>query len=91
VVSDARVLILDEPAAHLDPSAVTRLHERLRDESATRAVLVIAHSLNGLERYSEIAVLAGGRITERGTHAELLADGGWYARTALTQAAALAP
>jgi len=53
LVSDARVLIFDEPAAHLDPPAARALHERLARERATRAVLVIAHTHGGLEGYDE--------------------------------------
>jgi thiol reductant ABC exporter CydC subunit len=88
LVSDARVLLLDEPAAHLDPPAARALHERLVAESARRGVLVIAHTVAGLERCDEIAVLHGGRIAERGTHAELLAGGGCYAAMARAQGAA---
>jgi len=63
LVSDARVLILDEPAAHLDPEAVPRLHERLRAEADRgRAVLVIAHVLDGLGDYDEIHTLARGAL-----------------------------
>lgn len=63
LVSDARVLILDEPAAHLDPAAVPRLHRRLREEADRgRAVLVVAHVLDGLEDYDEVLTLAGGRL-----------------------------
>jgi thiol reductant ABC exporter CydC subunit len=88
LVSDAGILVLDEPAAHLDPPAVRALHERLAGERTSRGVLVIAHALAGLEDYDEIVVLEDGRVTERGTHAELLRTGGRYARMALAQAAA---
>jgi len=91
LVSRARVVLFDEPAAHLDPAAVTALHERLcAERERDRAVLVIAHALAGLEDYDEIVVLHAGRFVERGTHAELLAAGGRYARLALEQSAALA-
>ena len=91
LLSDARVVLFDEPAAHLDPAAVTGLHQRLcAERESGRAVLVIAHALTGLEEYDEIVVLHAGRFVERGTHAELLRDGGRYARLALEQAAALA-
>ena len=49
LVSDARVLLLDEPAAHLDPEAARRLHARLVAEKARRAILIIAHTTAGLE------------------------------------------
>lgn len=90
LLSDARVLVLDEPAAHLDPPSVRELHERLRAEAGPRAVLVIAHAVAGLEHYDEIVVLDAGRVTERGTHAELLRAGGGYAHMALSQASAVA-
>ncbi|QEC49836.1 thiol reductant ABC exporter subunit CydC [Baekduia soli] len=82
LVSDARLLILDEPAAHLDPPAARALHERLLAESSRRGVLVIAHGVAGLERCDEIVVLHEGRVAERGTHDELLAAGGRYATMA---------
>ncbi len=91
LVATAPVVIFDEPAAHLDPAGAEALHQRLCDERENgRAVLVIAHALNGLDRFDEIIVLDQGRVVERGDHSALLAAGGRYARLALDQAAALA-
>lgn len=89
LVSDARLLILDEPAAHLEPPAARALHERLVAEAQAgeRGVMIIAHTAAGLEACDEIAVLHDGRIAERGTHDELVRHGGRYAAMALTQMA----
>jgi thiol reductant ABC exporter CydC subunit len=87
LISGAPLLVLDEPAAHLDPPAVRALHERLRAEAGDRGVLVIAHAVAGLEGYDEIMVMHNGRVVERGTHAELVARGGRYARTVASQPA----
>ena len=62
LVSNAPLLVFDEPAAHLDPPAVRALHERLAAERATRGVLVIAHSFAGLEGYDAVFALEGGRV-----------------------------
>jgi thiol reductant ABC exporter CydC subunit len=91
IVSDAPIVIFDEPAAHLDAQGAQELHERLLlQREQDRAVLVIAHALTGLEDYDEILVLHAGRFVERGTHSELIRSGGRFARLALDQAAALA-
>ncbi len=63
LVSAAPLLIFDEPAAHLDPPAVRALHERLAQERERRGVLVIAHTLAGLDDFDEIRVLDGGCST----------------------------
>lgn len=90
LLSAAPVVIFDEPAAHLDPAGAEALHRRLcAERELGRAVLVVAHSLTGLDAYDEVLVLHGGQIVERGTHEELVAAGGRYSRMALEQAAAL--
>lgn len=75
----APIFLLDEPTAHLDP-----LTERLALEALLapggRSLLLITHRLVGLERMDEILVLDGGRVAERGRHADLLAAGGLYRR-----------
>lgn len=82
-VSDARFLVLDEPTAHLDPAGARELLRSLGEDRAdARGVLVISHTVAGLEAFDEILVLRAGRIAERGTYASLLARGGAFAALA---------
>ena len=71
--------MLDEPAEHLDPAAADALTADLLALTESRATLLVTHRLKGLELVDEIVVLDGGRVLERGTHAELLATGRRYA------------
>ncbi len=73
------VLVLDEPAEHLDADAADLLTADLLAATADRSTLFITHRLAGLEAVDEILVLAGGRVVERGRHEELLESGAGYA------------
>ena len=66
------VLILDEPAEHLDLPTARALTSEFLDAAAGRTVLLITHNLEGLEEMDEIVLLEGGRVAERGTHAVLM-------------------
>lgn len=79
LLADFPILVLDEPAEHLDPAAADALTADLLAVTGRHATLVITHRLSGLERVDEIVVLEGGVVAERGTHAELLARAGRYA------------
>jgi ABC-type transport system involved in Fe-S cluster assembly fused permease/ATPase subunit len=79
LLADFSVLVLDEPAEHLEPAAADALTADLLDVTEDRAALLITHRLSGLHRVDEIVVLEQGVVVERGTHGELLGAGGRYA------------
>jgi ATP-binding cassette subfamily B protein len=77
---DADLLILDEPSSGLDAEAEHEVHRSLREHRRGRTGLLISHRLSTVRDAGTIIVLDGGGVAEQGTHAELLARGGIYAR-----------
>ncbi len=83
---DASVLVLDEPTAALDAKAEVEVYRRFRDMSQGKSVLLISHRLGSARLADRIVFLEGGRITEEGTHDELMSRGGQYSRLYSVQA-----
>ena len=79
------VVVLDEATAHLDSESEVAVQRALKTALAGRTSLVIAHRLSTIREADQILVVDSGRITERGTHEELLAAGGLYADLYHTQ------
>ncbi len=79
------VVVLDEATAHLDSESEVAVQRALKTALAGRTSLVIAHRLSTIREADQILVVDAGRITERGTHTELLAAGGLYADQYHTQ------
>ncbi|MCZ7379619.1 ABC transporter ATP-binding protein [Micromonospora sp. WMMC250] len=79
VLADPHTLILDEATAALDPTTARRTERALAAVLVGRTVIAIAHRLNTAHDADRVAVLAGGRITEIGSHDDLVAAGGAYA------------
>jgi subfamily B ATP-binding cassette protein MsbA len=86
LLADPRILILDEATSSLDTESEAFIQQSLATLMEGRTTLVIAHRLSTIRRATQILVLEGGRIVERGTHDELIARTGRYHDLYLYQA-----
>ncbi len=85
ILKDPRILILDEATSHLDSQSEALIQQALESVMEGRTSLVIAHRLSTILSADQILVLDGGRLVERGTHTDLLAQDGMYATLYHTQ------
>jgi subfamily B ATP-binding cassette protein MsbA len=80
ILKDPRILILDEATSALDSESEGLVQEALERLMEGRTSIVIAHRLSTIKRADRIAVIVAGELVELGSHAELIAQGGLYAR-----------
>ena len=80
ILKDAPILVLDEATSALDSEAEAAIQDTLYGVMEGKTVIAIAHRLSTIARMDRIGVMDDGRIVEQGSHADLLARGGLYAR-----------
>ena len=80
VLKDAPVVLLDEATSSLDVETERGVMDALKLLCEGRTTLTIAHRLSTIVDSDEILVMLEGRIAERGSHQDLLSQGGWYAK-----------
>ena len=80
LLADPKILILDEATSSIDTETEIALQKGLSELLKGRTSFIIAHRLSTIRNADEIAVVIGGRVTERGTHEELMEAGGTYSQ-----------
>lgn len=91
LLADAPLLLLDDALSAVDAETEHHILGELERRTAQLSRVIVSHRLSAVRQADEILVLRNGGVAERGTHAQLLAQGGWYAETwAYQQLAALA-
>jgi ABC-type multidrug transport system fused ATPase/permease subunit len=85
--TEADILVLDEPTASMDAAAEMQIFERFRAMTEQQMAVLISHRFSTVRMADQIVVLGGGRILERGSHAQLVAQSGHYAHLFSLQAA----
>lgn len=85
ILSNPRILVLDEATSSLDGVTEALVLEALRVLRRGRSTFIIAHRLSAIRSVDQIIVIDGGRVVERGTHEQLLARAGWYRQLFLRQ------
>jgi ATP-binding cassette subfamily B protein len=80
-----KILILDDPLSAVDARTEHEILESIDRERAQRSVILVTHRIAAAARCDQVLVLDDGRVVERGTHAQLLERGGWYATVAEQQ------
>ncbi len=79
LLTDAQLLLLDDALSAVDTGTETRILAHLREARRGRSAIIVSHRLSAVADADEIIVLKDGRLAERGSHAQLVARGGWYA------------
>ena len=83
---DPELLILDDALSDVDAETETKILQTLRAERQDKTTIIASHRLSSVMNADEILVMDDGKIIERGSHAELMRQNGWYADTFKLQA-----
>ncbi|WP_020619964.1 ABC transporter ATP-binding protein [Paenibacillus daejeonensis] len=78
IIADPEILLLDDTLSAVDAKTEAEIIEGIRQERAGKTTLITTHRLSAVQHADHILVMEDGRVTEEGTHEQLLARGGWY-------------